>query len=99
MLSTWLADLARLLADVEVPPSCAVWLFGSALCRSDPEDIDLLILYQEHRMHDGRSLRDRLIVAARRLGLPPLDFVLLSSVEEACVRFALHEGAVRVQPA
>jgi len=94
--SSWLSDLAGFSAAADQPPTCDVWLFGSALYRGRPPDLDVLIVYQDGSVADALAFRSRLAARGREADWPPFDFVTLSVAEEESVKFAIAEGAERV---
>lgn len=97
-MSSWLTRIARIAAAAEVPEGVCVYLFGSALRRTDPADLDLLVVYRDGRVAEARALIGRLRANADELEYPPTDFVVLSESEDAVVAFAASEGCVLVSP-
>jgi len=76
----------------------ALYIFGSALRKRNPNDLDLLLVYDKRLVSEktALSLRHRLsrsIMAELKL---PVDLVLLSKFEAQQSRFVELEGAVAV---
>jgi hypothetical protein len=68
-----------------------VWAFGSALRRPDPEDVDVLVLYESRR--EVLSLRSKEKWHHRE---PPLHVIAMTPSEERFYDFIAVTGAVRL---
>jgi len=68
-----------------------VWLFGSALTNSTPNDLDVLVMYSDR--HTVLELR-----AQRRWSDldPPLDIIAMTTDEERHYRFIAGCSAVEI---
>jgi predicted nucleotidyltransferase len=76
----------------------AVYAFGSATRagEAEPSDIDLLIVYENKCREDALAMRQRLIGTAAKIGVVPLDFVILTVDEQAELDFIAAEQAIRI---
>ena len=84
-------QLGTLVAHARALGGLEVWLFGSALKRADPEDLDILLVYD-----------DRETVAALRAAepwdqfCPPCSFIAMTRSELKEYDFIATTGAVRM---
>ncbi|SES43484.1 hypothetical protein SAMN04488000_13160 [Lentzea albida] len=70
-----------------------VWAFGSALRSDRPNDLDVLIIYQD------RAGVDELRSAAWwEISFPPLDIIAMTEDEERHYGFITGTNAVRLHP-
>jgi predicted nucleotidyltransferase len=83
-----ITDLAERLGQLSYATEW--YLFGSALEKKDPQDIDLLIVYDQEVTAQALLLREALDDLPQ---WPPLDLVVLSRKEEAEVSFIAKERA------
>lgn len=89
----WLdADrLARFRKMTRGHPTESVWLFGSALRRGNPRDIDILIMYE-----DPMALAQLKSAVRREFPGPPCDIIALTPQEEAFYDFRHGVNAVQL---
>ncbi len=96
----WTTNLLAMksVQDAVGSESIALYIFGSALRTFQPNDLDLLLIYDRQLLstESALSLRRRLSKSiAMELGFPA-DLVLLSKSEAQQSRFVEMEGAVLV---
>lgn len=72
-----------------------VYVFGSALHRPDPQDVDLLVVYDPDVLPPARTggLRDAMVQACIGATVHPVDLVLLTQEEAEQTEFAVREQA------
>lgn len=72
-----------------------VFLFGSALDKPDPQDVDLLVVYDPSEIPPGEAagLRSVLTQACAEAAIHPLDVVLLTGEEAHDTDFPARENA------
>lgn len=72
-----------------------VYLFGSALHRHDPQDVDLLVIYDPDVLPPAQaaSLRHAMVQACIGATMHPLDLVILTNEEAEQTNFAVREDA------
>src|SRR4051794_1920263 len=96
-MHSWMDEARRALAADEAVPLGvkSVHVFGSALRSSDPEDVDLLVVYDPSVVapRDASRLREAVISILGPLTGPPIQIVLLTCEEQQSTRFAESEGA------
>jgi predicted nucleotidyltransferase len=96
-MSSWASDARRILTSREsdLAGVDSVHLFGSALSSSDPQDVDLLVVYDRHtvRPTDAGRLRDTIVSLLGPTTAPPIHIVLLTREEETSTHFAASENA------
>lgn len=75
----------------------ALYLFGSALRKQDPGDIDFLLVYDQAKLSplEVRSLRRKTRLAGIQVFGLKCDVVALSIEEEEELSFILTENAIR----
>lgn len=99
-MSSWVADVREALdeAGPTLDGVCSVHVFGSALNRPDPADLDLLVVYDPNRIPPRRAtnLRRVIVSACATVPLRPVEIVLLTAAEAAATNFADMEHAERV---
>lgn len=83
--------LARLREVTRGHPAASVWLFGSVLCKDDPRDIDVLIIYE-----DRASVAELKAAVHGVFSGLPCDIMALTSDEESFYSFCRAVGAVRL---
>lgn len=83
-----------------VPPSCELWLFGSSLTKEDPQDIDLLLVYDDDEIDPRRAydVCGRVAMAITAKTRLPVDVVVLNAREAEQTAFAQRENAVQLRP-
>ena len=72
-----------------------VYLFGSALHRPDPQDVDLLVVYDPEVLPPALAggLRDAVVRACLGATVHPVDLVMLTDEEAEQTDFAAREDA------
>lgn len=72
-----------------------VFLFGSALRDPDPNDVDLLVVYDPGELPpaEAAGLRGVLVHACAEAGIHPVDVVLLTGDEARDTEFPARESA------
>lgn len=87
-LSNWPGEVAQAL-DGRVPPTCQIWMTGSALVRRRPKDLDLLITYQDGYEADALALTAAIRAVARARRWPALDLTTTTHTQ------AIHTTSIR----
>ena len=90
MTSRW-PQLEAVIAQAQSLGGLEVWLFGSALQRSDPQDLDILLVYDNREM----------VVALRAAEswstfCPPCNFIAMTRSELEEYNFIATTGAMRI---
>jgi len=75
-----------------------LYLFGSALSKQLPHDLDIAIAYPYSSMLEVRAARDETESILREAFLLPVDIVLISYEEEQQARFLTQEHAELIFP-
>ena len=76
-----------------------IFIFGSWIRLQEPNDLDLLFVYDEQLCTSQQAVlaRNALIESGRRLGVRAIHVVLLSESESAQCRFIESEGALPLE--
>jgi hypothetical protein len=92
--------IERATAWGDLPPldDVRLYLFGSAMRRPNPMDLDLLLVYDESRIRPRAAicLRDELVRFVEEEFRLPVDVVVLSGWESLQTRFIEAEGAIPI---
>ncbi len=75
-----------------------LYLFGSALLKRFPHDLDIVITYPYSSMLEARAVRDETASILREAFLLPVDVILMSYEEEQQACFLTQEHAELVLP-
>lgn len=75
-----------------------LYLFGSALSKQFPHDLDIMITYPYSSMLEARAVRDETASILRETFLLPVDVILMSYEEEQQACFLTQEHAELVLP-
>lgn len=86
-----LARLCRAAADLH---GVEVWAFGSMLKRHDPNDLDILVIYEDR--NDLLALRNYELWEVQ---LPPVEIIAMTTCEERHYDFISITAAIRLCPA
>ncbi|MCV7229089.1 nucleotidyltransferase domain-containing protein [Mycolicibacterium komossense] len=70
-----------------------IWAFGSMLRSDEPNDLDVLVVYENRE--DVVYLRERELWEVR---LPPVDIIAMTKCEQRHYHFISITGAVRLYP-
>jgi predicted nucleotidyltransferase len=93
----WLTDLERTIsgAAADIGGLREVSVFGSALRRPDPNDVDMLVVYDPAELAplDAVQVRAVLARACAHISVQPVDIVLLTEDEAQDTGFREAEGA------
>ncbi|ORA62934.1 nucleotidyltransferase domain-containing protein [Mycobacteroides franklinii] len=87
-----LEPLSRIISILDQHQGVEVYVFGSALTREDPADLDILVIYQ-----DREGLRRFLDHADRQSGALPIDVTAMTSGELAGSGFLVRSKAVKIR--
>lgn len=89
--------LLAAILKIAMSQGASVFVFGSTLHSENPSDLDLLVIYPDvKKVHDAIGCRREIKKEIRRFGLTP-HVHLLSSEEEAEVRFVKNEGCIDLE--
>lgn len=91
--SIWPGEVTRAM-EGRVPSSCRVWMFGSALVRRRPKDLDLLITYRPGYEVDALDVKSGILAVARARQWPALDIVILAHSDQ--IRFPQAHRALQL---
>lgn len=91
MIRRW-PDLSWLASAAASLPSLDLWLFGSALRRPDPRDLDVLAVYG-----DRESVVQLRCKHAWEECSPPIDLIAMTFREVVEYDFLAVTGAIRLQ--
>ncbi|MCA2323119.1 hypothetical protein JF732_25720 [Mycobacterium intracellulare] len=84
--------LSRISSILDQHQGIEVYVFGSALTREDPADLDVLVIYQ-----DRDELRRFLDDVDCRSGAIPIDVTAMTSGELASSGFLVRSKAVKIR--
>jgi len=84
---------------ISLPKHCNIYLFGSFVYKSNPQDIDLLVVYKKSKIHPSkiRTITKPLIKQLEKTYKLRVDAVYLTEEEEISVNFIKQEGCVRIE--
>lgn len=88
-----ISELRLLANQLAIPPRCDLLAFGSSLHGEEPNDLDVLIVYDPSSRAAAVRLREELEQRAE-LGL--VDVTMLTIEEEAWAAFAKEVAAVYI---
>ncbi|WP_149444929.1 nucleotidyltransferase domain-containing protein [Mycolicibacterium sp. P9-22] len=72
-------------------PGIEIWAFGSMMRSEEPNDLDILILYNNH--DDVTALRS---AELWEVALPPVEIIAMTASEQMHYDFISLTGAVRL---
>lgn len=100
----WIAALQTKLNDSEIlvkkyiSLGMELYLFGSALKKRFPADLDIAILYNQCDMKEARTVRDITTSTFHSVFSGPIDIILLSFTENQETQFLIKEKAELIFP-
>lgn len=74
----------------------SLYLFGSAIQKQDPNDLDIVMLYHVKDMTTAQKVRDITVRYLRTVFDTPIDCVLMSFIEEKQICFTMKEKAMLI---
>lgn len=100
----WITALQTKLNDNEIlvkkytSLGMKLYLFGSAVKKRFPADLDIAILYNQCNMKEARTVRDITVSVFHSLFLGPIDVILLTFTENEETQFLIKENAQLIFP-
>lgn len=88
-----ISELRGLADQLAIPAGCELLAFGSSVHGGDPNDLDVLVVWEPSSRAAARGLRDEL---ERRAELGLVHVTMLTVAEEARVSFGKEVGAVHI---
>ncbi|MFS8102709.1 nucleotidyltransferase domain-containing protein [Lentzea alba] len=85
--------LGELIRCAATFPGLQVWVFGSTLRSSQPNDLDVLVIYQDRAEVD--ELRK---MGWWEISVPPMDIIAMTEDEEQHYGFITETGAACLHP-
>lgn len=92
------SDLAALAATGALRGVSEVHLFGSALVRASPRDVDLLVIWDPVVLSSQEAAQLRRVIRAGVEAELPLDITLLTDSERRSVGFPQHSRVMLLYP-